>query len=465
VKERSPKRSIRRRLALALVAYSMGCVVLSLLAVYAGVVVPDRQRVDSTLLEEIGNIRALDGEADHGPVEKAIAERSGTEAESGLFYAYWENETQITLAGNMAPPAEGALGLPGTLADSDGARLATYVIQERHLRVARQVMPSDRSVVVAQDITPQMTFERRLIETSMIVGLIALMLAIGTGLWLSRGLLGRVERMNRIILSILGGKRDARVPVNQRSDEFDTLALHFNKLLDENARLIAQMSEVTENIAHDLRTPLTRIRGSIESALSSAREASADTEVMHRVLADTTDLLETFGALLSIARVESGAESSSMKTLDLSQLTRDAVELYEPAADEAGCRIDFTAEESLSVRGHRHLLFQALSNLIDNALKFAASSGSLEVNVRRGPSGPELSISDRGPGIPEDQRKYVLQRFVRLEQSRNTPGTGLGLSLVAAVAQMHGASLTLSDNAPGLCITIAFPEGAPLPLK
>jgi len=463
VKERSPQRSIRRRLALALAAYSMGCVGLSLLAVYVGVVVPDRQRVDSALLEEIGDIRALAGGADHGRVEKAIEERSGTKAESGLFYAYWENETQITLAGNMAPPGDGAFGFTGT--PTDGARLTTYVIQERHLRVARQVMPSDRSVVVAQDITPQMTFERRLVETSMVVGLIALMLAVGTGLWLSRGLLGRVERMNRIILSILGGKRDARVPVNQRSDEFDTLALHFNKLLDENALLVAQMSEVTENIAHDLRTPLTRIRGSIESALSNAREATADTEVMHRVLADTTDLLETFGALLSIARVESGAESSDMKSLDLSQLTRDAVELYEPAADEAGCRIIFTAEKGLSVRGHRHLLFQALSNLIDNALKFAASSGPLEVDVRHGPNGPELKVSDRGPGIPEDQRKYVLQRFVRLEQSRNAPGTGLGLSLVAAVAQMHGAILTLTDNAPGLCITIAFPEGALQPQR
>jgi len=460
VKASSPKRSIRLRLALALTAYAMGCVGLTLLAVYVGLVVPDRQRVDSALLQEIGNIRALDGEADHGRVEEAIAERSGTEAEPGWLYAYWENETRVTLAGNMAPPSDGALGLSAASTTGDGARLATYVVQERHLRVARQLMPAGRSMAVAQDITRQMTFEQRLIETSMIVGLAVLMLAVGAGLWLSRGLLGRVERMNDIILSILAGKRDARVPVNHRSDEFDTLARHFNKLLDENARLMAQVSEVTENIAHDLRTPLTRIRGSIESALSSPREAKADTEVMHRVLADTTDLLETFGELLSIARVESGAELSSMGSLDLSELARDAVELYGPAAEEAGGHIDFEAENGLHVRGHRHLLFQALSNLIDNALKFAASSGPLEVAVRRGPDGPELSISDHGPGIPEDQRSRVLQRFVRLEQSRNAPGTGLGLSLVAAVARMHGAAMTLTDNAPGLRITLAFPEEA-----
>lgn len=456
------QRSIRRRLGLALAAYAMGCVGLSLLAVYVGVVVPDRQRVDRSLLEEIGDIRALDDATDHARVENAITERSDLDAETGWLYAYWENETSLTLAGDMAPLSDRELGgFPGAGdGNGDGAHLATVVVKERHFRAARQSMPAGRSMVVARDITPQRTFERRLIEMSALVGLVALAIAVGTGLWLSRGLLGRVERMNGTILSILAGTKEARVPVSKRSDEFDTLARHFNELLDENARLMAQVGDVTENIAHDLRTPLTRIRGSIESALADARDPAADAEVMHRVLADTTGLLETFGALLGIARVESGAERSAMTSVDLTALARDVVELYEPAAEEAGGRIDFTGGPDVHVRGHRHLLSQALSNLVDNALKFAARSGPLEVCVRRGTDGPELTVADKGPGIPEAERARVLQRFVRLEHSRHEPGTGLGLSLVAAVAEMHGADLQLADNAPGLRVTLVFAEAA-----
>lgn len=451
-----PQRSIRRRLALALAAYAASCVGLSLLAVYLGVVVPDRYRVDESLLEELGDLQALDDTTDHARVEEAITERSAYDAEPGWTYVYWEDETRLTLAGDKGPFSDDQLGLLPSPAGGEDALLVNVLVKERHFRAVRQSMPAGRSMVIARDITPQRTFESRLIETSIIVGLMALAVAVGTGLGLSRGLLGRVERMNGIILSILGGSREARVPVSPRHDEFDALARHFNELLDENTRLMAQVSDVTENIAHDLRTPLTRIRSSIESALVAARDPEADAEVMHRVLADTTGLLETFGALLGIARVESGAERSAMTSVELAPLARDVVELYEPAAEEAGGRIEFQAEEGVHVRGHRHLLSQALSNLVDNALKFAARSGPLEILVRRGPDGPQLIVADRGPGIPEQERARVLQRFVRLEQSRHEPGTGLGLSLVSAVAAMHGAELTLEDNAPGLRVTLTF---------
>ena len=215
---------------------------------------------------------------------------------------------------------------------------------------------------------------------------------------------------------------------------------------------------VTDDVAHDLRTPLSRMRSHIEAALSAPEDEARAREALHQLLDETNGVLDTFNALLSISQIQSGAARQQMERLDLEGVVRDAVDLYQPVAEEAGLGIETRLEEGLGVDGARHLLAQAVLNLIDNAIKYSAGGGSIAVTTRRAADGIEIEVADRGPGIAPEDRERVLQRFVRLDASRQRPGTGLGLSFVAAVARLHRARLRLEDNAPGLRVILAFPR-------
>ena len=286
----------------------------------------------------------------------------------------------------------------------------------------------------------------------------ARVLAIAGGLAMGRSLLKRVGGMNDTVLRILGGGGEERVPVGEPRDEFDDLAVHFNRLLEENEHLIARMREVTDDVAHDLRTPLSRMRRHIEASLAAPEDEARAREALHRLLDETNGVLDTFNALLSISQIQSGAARQQMDRLDLEAVVRDAVDLYQPVAEEAGLDIETELGEGLSVIAARHLLAQAVLNLIDNAIKYSEGGGNIAVTTRRAADGIELEVADRGPGIAPEDRERVLQRFVRLDASRQRPGTGLGLSFVSAVARLHGASLRLEDNAPGLRVILAFPR-------
>ncbi|MFH0945534.1 MAG: ATP-binding protein [Planctomycetota bacterium] len=312
-------------------------------------------------------------------------------------------------------------------------------------------------LLVGQDATQQEVYGRRLkLALSGLVVLIVL-LAMSSGLAVGARLLRRVNLMNRTVLAILSGSAEHRVPVGGGNDEFEQLARHFNELLDQNDRLVVRVREVSNNIAHDLRTPLTRLRSRIEAALRATRNAEQDAVTLERTLEETDSVLCTFSALLRIAQVEDGTLREEMKEVDLAALVEDAVDLYDPVAEEAGMSLKSSVQPNLTVRGERHLISQALSNLIDNALKYASASTTVGVSARLGAGCVELSVSDEGPGIAEAERKRVLQRFVRLESSPPRPGSGLGLSFVKAVSDLHRARLTLGDNAPGLIVTISFP--------
>jgi signal transduction histidine kinase len=261
--------------------------------------------------------------------------------------------------------------------------------------------------------------------------------------------------MNRTILAILEGERREPVPVGKRGDEFDELAHHFNHLLEENERLIDRMHEFSNDVAHDLRTPLSRMRAVVESALADPDgDPGSSRDALHALLAETNELLEIFNALLRIAQIESRTLREEMRPIDLRDLARDAVELYQPVAEEAGLALEYSLDEEVTIHGDRHLLLQALTNLLDNAIKYG--SEAIEVAIERDADGARLVVSDAGPGIPEADRERVLERFVRLEASRNRAGTGLGLSFVKAVADLHGARLTLDDAGPGLRATLHF---------
>ncbi|MEZ5935252.1 MAG: HAMP domain-containing sensor histidine kinase [Alphaproteobacteria bacterium] len=287
-----------------------------------------------------------------------------------------------------------------------------------------------------------------------------LLLGLAGGLLMSRGLLRRVDGINRTTERIMKGDLSQRIALNSsRGDEFDQLASNLNAMLEQIERLLNGMRQVTDNIAHDLRTPLNRMRSRIEVALlgDDGESSEALRPVLEQTLNDAETMIGTFNALLDIARAEAGSERAAFEKVELTPLVRDVVDLYRPLAEDKGQTIDVAIESDAVVDANRHLLAQALANLLDNAVKYTPEGGRISLTVSEGPA---ISVADSGPGIPEGQRGKVLQRFVRLDETRATPGNGLGLSLVAAVARLHGAKLVLEDNQPGLRVRLDFQGGS-----
>jgi signal transduction histidine kinase len=326
---------------------------------------------------------------------------------------------------------------------------------ERYVRMLAASLPDGRNVAVGRDVTERERLRRRLGWTAAGSLGVALLLAVGGGLLVSRRLLGRIEAMSDTIVDILRSGRRMRVPMSAPPDEFDALAGHFNQLLDENEALVERTREVTNEIAHDLRTPLSHMRTHIDAALAGASAGTEGERVLLALRGDVDRILETFNALLHIAQVESGRARDEMRVFDLTQLASDVCELYEPAAEDAGLTLDARLEAGVATIGHSHLLAQALTNLLENALKYA---GRGVVTVSLATRGDEvvLAVADQGPGVPAADRTRVLQRFARLESSRSQPGAGLGLAFVAAVARFHEAALELEDAGPGLRVALVL---------
>ena len=247
------------------------------------------------------------------------------------------------------------------------------------------------------------------------------------------------------------------MPLSGREDEIDELAGHLNRMLDQIETLMKSMRQVTENVAHDLRQPISRLRTRIELALMGSKKPEVYRETLERTLDEADEILSIFNALLIIANIESGAPRDHFEPLDLTEIARASVELYEPAAEESGLRLKLVDPGPLSFSGNPHLITQALVNLLDNAIKYAGGRGCVTVRVSSEPNEIRLSVADEGPGIPDSFREQALERFSRLDQSRRTRGSGLGLSLVRAVARLHDGDVELSANNPGLLVTIRFP--------
>ncbi|MFN4230671.1 HAMP domain-containing sensor histidine kinase [Parvibaculum sp.] len=313
--------------------------------------------------------------------------------------------------------------------------------------------------------------ERREIEnliTNALIWAIGLTIALGLvgGLFMSRNMLARVDDINRSSRDIMEGDLSQRLPIAGTGDELDQLGLNLNAMLDQIEALMIGMRQVTDNIAHDLRSPLNRLRNRLEITLMQEASPEDYKQALEKTIAEADNLLGTFNALLMIARAEAGSLRDSMTWVDLSATLHDAAELYEPVAEEKDLSISIDVPEGLKIWGNRELLSQAVANLLDNAIKhglpldngndrtIVVAAGTDPVRPGRG---VVLSVADHGQGIPPDERQHVLERFVRLEASRNTPGSGLGLSLVAAVARLHAGSIELEDNRPGLRVTLYLP--------
>jgi signal transduction histidine kinase len=312
-------------------------------------------------------------------------------------------------------------------------------------------------LLVARDVAERRETER--LFTTILPWSAALMLALALvgGAIMSRNLLRRLDSINRKSHAIMAGDLSQRLPLTRAGDEFDTLAGNLNRMLERTERLMKGMREVTDSVAHDLRSPLNRLRNRLEGALGDLDPDTAEWSEIEAAVAETDRLIGTFNALLMIAEAEAGIVREAMTPVDLPGLVDGVAELYEPLAEENGLVLEVAPCGAANIEGNKSLISQALANLLDNAIKYTPAGGLIRVAVEDTPSGIALTVTDNGPGIPADDRARVVERFVRLEASRNSPGTGLGLSLVAAVARMHDAKLELSDAGPGLKVTLLFP--------
>ncbi len=282
-----------------------------------------------------------------------------------------------------------------------------------------------------------------------------LALALAGGLLMSENVLRRVGQFNATSRRIMAGDLAQRMETTGSGDEFDELARNLNNMMDRIEALMGSIQHMSDNVAHDLRTPLTRLRNRLEKLLSEAGERQA--EDIGACIEDADALLSTFASLLSIARIEAGTYDSNPDLVNMSRAVRDAYELYTALAEEKNIRLTCEATPEIEVRGDRNLLFQAITNLLDNAIKYTPAGGRVAISLTREDERSVATVSDTGPGIPPEHRDQVTQRFFRIDASRSAPGAGLGLSLVHAIAQRHGIQLQLEDNRPGLRVRLVFP--------
>jgi len=328
------------------------------------------------------------------------------------------------------------------------------------VRVA--VLPGGFRLMVGRDFEERDRLRQILAAPARWALVVIVVMGIAGALFIARRVLKRIDAMTATSERIMAGDLTGRLAVAGSGDEFDRLANSLNAMLERIESLMTGVKHVSDNIAHDLKTPLTRLRNQAEEALRSAKSEADYRAALEGTIEESDALIRTFDALLMITRAEAGEVRTLMADFEAADMAESVAELYEPLADEKGLTLVVAAERPLPVYGNRELIGQALANLVDNAIKHAEPAvGAVgEIRVTAGADHGRIvfAVADRGPGIPEQDRARVLERFVRLEESRSRPGSGLGLSLAAAVARLHGGELGLDDNSPGLCVTLAIPS-------
>ncbi len=324
------------------------------------------------------------------------------------------------------------------------------------VRVLLTQLPNGYQLLVARDLNDQQKVLRKIFNTVVLTILVTLALALIVGMIFGQQVLRRIEKVRKTAGEIIEGDLSQRMPVNRRNNEFDQLSRTINSMLQRLEQLMHGMRNVTDNLAHDLRKPLNRIRNRLEVILLEPRDDDTYRETIARTVEDTEELIATFNALLSIARAESGERRQDWDEVDLTGLLEQMAELYEAAAEEEALSFSADIERGLKLHGNRQLLAQAITNLLDNAMKFTPSGGRVTLTATRNNGSITVAVEDTGPGIPEPERERIFERFVRLDSARSTPGSGLGLSLVKAVASLHQAEVVVSGRNPGTRIALVF---------
>jgi len=324
------------------------------------------------------------------------------------------------------------------------------------LRAMLETFPGGDRLLVGRDISELDSFTDQ-IKTAVISGVALIFVLAGVAsILVTRRTVGRIESINAASRAIMLSGLDKRIPLRGSHDEWDRVAENLNLMLDRIETLMGEVKQVSDNVAHDLRTPLTRMRGRLEKAYHGRRMAEDDQSLIGDTIADLDAVLRIFSSITRIAQIETQARKGAFRTVNLVEIASEVVELYDAAAEQDGTRLTVVGDVEVLVTGDRDLIFDAIANLVDNAIKHGRPGGQVVVANENIDGGPVISIADDGPGIPAGEYEHVFKRFYRLEHSRYTPGNGLGLSLVAAVARLHGARIEMLDNAPGLKFKLWF---------
>jgi signal transduction histidine kinase len=423
--------------------------------VYWNTAVLLERQIDTSIRAEIAAIADEYQQTGLTGLLEAIDRRS--ELESSHVYLF-TNPLGRRLAGNLTALPVAATGRSGWIDFSYGVE-SPQGLERRAARAYYSELEGGYRVVIGRDVDELRQFGG-IIRTSLLWAVaITLVLGLSGGLLTSRNFLRRIDQITGTSKSIMAGDLAERMPVSGTGDELDRLASSLNAMLDQIERLMAAMQEISTNVAHDLRTPLSRLKMRAEDALRSGSKVD-HRQALEQVLEETDKLLATFNALLTIARAEAGQVRDGLQPVDAAAVAREVAELYEPSVEEAGGSIIVAADGQSLVYADRELLAQALANLIDNALKYGvdATGPDISVSVAETDARVTVEVADRGPGIPEPDRERVKQRFVRLEPSRTRPGSGLGLSLASGIMKLHHGWLELTDNAPGLKARLVLPR-------
>jgi signal transduction histidine kinase len=378
------------------------------------------------------------------------------------------------LAGNVGSLAPGVMATSGW-SETAYRRLDEQEAADHRALVRVTELSNGFRLLIGRDLEERRRLFGIVAKAAQWSLLVVVVLGLGGGIFVARRVLRRIDAMTGTTQRIMAGDLSGRLPVGRSGDELDRLAENLNAMLERIEALMMGLKEVSDNIAHDLKTPLTRLRNRAEEALAKSGSEAEYRSALERTIEESDGLIRTFNALLMIARAESGQARGNMDDFDAADVANGIQELYEPLAEDGGMTLQVRTV-SAPLHGNRELISQALANLVENAIKYgkpvasaqplgadavaSAAAREILIEARRDGASVLLGVRDHGPGIPEADRKHVVERFVRLEASRTLPGSGLGLSLASAVATLHGGELRLADAHPGLSATLAIPAPA-----
>jgi len=413
-------------------------------------------RSDSVIEAEQAMLRNIYDTSGRDDVVRAIDQhKAAARLEGGVYLL--ANESFAPVAGNLEEWPSALRGANKWGEFKSAGLIPKAGTDQSLFRAKWETLPDGFHLLVGRDISDLGRFADGIYAALAFTILLIFALAAVASVSVTRRTVGRIESINAISRSIMESGLGRRIPLRGTQDEWDHLAQNLNSMLERIEGLMAEVKQVTDNVAHDLRTPLTRVRGRLEKASIERGAADHDQSLITETIADLDDVLRMFSSLTRISQVEATSQKIAFRTVNPHEIATAVGDLFDAAAESTGGRVEVIGDKSVRISANGDLLFDALSNLVDNAIKHGRDSGVVIVSVDQKDGGAILSIADDGPGIPPDEFEHVFKRFYRLERSRSTPGNGLGLSLVAAVARLHDADVALSDNGPGLKVELRFP--------
>jgi signal transduction histidine kinase len=443
---------------LALIAIGLfGAIVLALFSyVYWSTASYVRSRLDSAIMAERASLQETYNRAGLNGLVSLIQQRLSDEHFKDSLYLL-ADPSFAYITGNLK-------AWPSALRGSDGLQNFPMqgsepdVVKPPMLRAVLGALPNGDHLLVGRNINDLDVFAGN-IELALGWGIaLIFVLAAVASISVTRRTVGRIETINATSRAIMQGGPDKRIPLRGTGDEWDRVAENLNSMLDRIEILMQEVKQVSDNVAHDLRTPLSRLRGRLEKAYHRQRNGEEDQTLIGDAIANLDAVLRIFSSITRIGQIEAKAQRIAFRSVNITETMYDVVELYDAAAEEKGVHLRLIGDGPVFVTGDRDLIFDAVANLVDNAIKHGRRAGHVTVEVGEGSDcGAIISVADDGPGIPAAEYSNVFKRFYRLERSRHAAGNGLGLSLVGAVASLHGANIEMLDNVPGLRVRLVFP--------